>query len=153
MKAATLISSLFTYVSDKLDSTADLIENIPFLGEYLSSPFYFLADIFDSISDAFLDISDWMDESIDAFNGLPDWTDVLTALRGHFEVLRYSVADLIALIIEKLPDLPDWLPGSLEEFIELIIENLPDIPTIEDIINWVAEAFESILDKLFEEGK
>ena len=147
------IASLFEKIASKFDEVADKIDGIPLFGDYLALPFYSLSTLFQSLSNNFEGFSDWTDtigdiiggkvgevlnllnvlrgEFVDAFNTLPSFEDLIKLLEEHFEILRLT-------------------PEKLYEWIK---DFLPPIPTIENIIDWVSDSFESILDKLFEEGK
>jgi len=147
------IASIFETIASKCDEVADRIEDIPLLGDYLALPFYSFETQFQFVSDNLENFSDWTDtigdiiggevgkflnmlnilrnEFIDVFNGLPTFEELIGFLEERFEILTKTPEQLV-----------DWIKDFL-----------PPIPTIENIVDWVAGAFESILDKLFEEGK
>ena len=147
------ISLGFEVIATTFDEIADSVDGIPLLGGYFAIPFYFIASKIQNLSDNFVNFSDWCDsigevitgevggfinllsnlrgEFVDTFNALPSFEELITFLEGRFEILT------------KTP----------EQVVEWIKEYLPPIPTTENIIEWVSNGFESILDKLFEEGK
>lgn len=147
------IASLFESIASKVDEIADTVDGVPFIGDYLALPFHFISNRFESLVNNFESFSDWCDtigdviggkigkfldllnhlrnEFIDVFNALPTFEELADMLKEHFEILTKT-------------------PETLAEWIK---DYLPYIPTPETIIAWIAEAFEGILDKLFEEDK
>lgn len=147
------IAGLLETIASKFDEIADTVDGVPFIGDYLALPFYFISARFESLVNNFESFSDWCDtigeiiggevgkfldllnhlrnEFIDVFNALPTFEELSDMLQEHFEILTKT-------------------PETLAEWIK---DYLPSIPTLENIIEVVSEAFEAILDKLFEEGK
>jgi len=173
MDALVYISDALEWIATKFDDTAQAIDGIPLIGDYLAAPFYFFADNFQYVSDLFETVDDWWEWLKTSFEALPVWDTVAAQIEATWSILTMSAEDLynwiapyvpslpdwfptslddlIALIEENAPSLPDWFPTSLDDLVALILEKLPPIPTLENIVEWVSNAFESILDKLFEE--
>lgn len=145
------ITALFEIIATIFDEIADSVDGIPIIGDYLAIPFYSTASQFENLVNNFSSFSDWCDtigeiiggeignflillnrlhnDFIDVFNALPSFEELIGFLEEHFEILTMTP----------------------EKFYEWIKDFLPPIPTTENIIEGVSDAFESILDKLFEE--
>ena len=93
-------------------------------------------------------------KNVTSFGGFAKQTNwEVETLKETFDILDKTFDELVEAILERIPEIATWIPGSFEELIDLILEKIPPIPSIDDIITWVSDAFESILDKLFEEGE
>lgn len=151
MDALQYVSDGFEFIADKFDNVAASIDGIPLIGKYLAIPFYFFSDNFQYISDLFLTVNDWWEWLKAEFLALPTFEVLINALEARFNILIKTAQDVYEWIEPYIPEIPDWIPGSFEELINEILDRIPDIPTKEDIINWVSEVFENILDRLFAE--
>lgn len=142
------IKKIVSYIASKFDTTAQRIEDVPIIGRYLAKPFFFFSDSIDLISnylDYVNDAWEWLKKE---FLALPSFEDLLKALEGHYGILTKTPLEIYGTIEVYIPEIP-----SIEDIIERVLSRLPDIPTIETVTLWISDAFETILDKLFEEGK
>ncbi len=82
--------------------------------------------------------------------------DMFMWLKKEFEraydVLLHSWSDVHGLILTYLDTLQDWSQEPWDDFVTKILAALPHIPSIDDVINYVCDRFESILDRIFKEG-
>lgn len=147
------IASLFESIASKVDEVADTIDGIPLIGDYLAIPFFSLSSLFQSLSHNFEGFSDWTDTIGDVIGGeVGKIINLLNVLRNEF-VDAFNTLPSFEELMKLLEDRFEILTLTPEKLYEWIKDYLPPIPTIENIIEWVSEAFESILDKIFEEGK
>lgn len=153
MDALKFVSDTMEWIADKFDNTASFIVDIPLLGKYLASPFYFLADKFEYLSILFLNIEKWFDWLKTSFEALPTWEELVNMLEAQWDILTKTPEEVFKWLQPYLPEIPKWIPTTLEELIDLIKESLPEIPTIETVIEWIGEQFEKVLDIAFKEDK
>ena len=69
-----------------------------------------------------------------------------------WNILLHSWSDVHGLIMTYLDTLQDWSQDPWDGFVTKLLAALPHIPSIDDVIDYVCDRFESILDRLFEEG-
>jgi len=167
------ISDGFEWIGDKFVDIAETIDGVPFIGAYLAYPFLLIGNKFNTVSDSFTDASAWADETIDAYNRLPDWNDLELWLKSIWEafgkttvefvewiaseaeekwgVLTSTAAEFVEWIASEAEAKWEVLTSTIQEIVDTVIEALPPIPSKDDIIEWVAEKFEVILDGVFME--
>lgn len=161
------LAAPFYYLADKFQYVADMFDYVDDWWEWLKASFEALP-VWDTVAaqieatwsivtKTWLDVTDYVDAKIAEIEvpDLPSWQDIFDHIKGMcvsaWDVLEHSWSDIEALIPTWDDLKPDWFPTSLDALVDLVKDKLPLIPTVDNIIEWVSDAFESILDRLFKE--
>ena len=131
------LTAIYNWYTDRADWLKDAL--VPYL-----KPF----------NDWLAEKDDWLEQRLTQLDlTLPEW-------------LPTSMRDFEQLILSLVPPLPSWLPTSYSSFVALVTDIVDDIFNLpadldawldekleslkDKVINWVAEEFFTILDKVFE---
>lgn len=147
------ISELFVTVDDWWEWLKEAFLALPTWDDVIAA----LKATFPIIEKTWSDIEDLIVAKLNELElpELPTWSEIF----DHIEDMCVSTWDILAHTWSDIEDLiptwddlkPAWFPTSLDELVTLIMDKLPPIPTVDNIIEWVSDAFESILDRLFRE--
>lgn len=145
------IAALFETIATKVDEIADKVDGVPLIGDYLGLQFYFIASRIENLVNNFEEFSDWCDTIGDIIGGeVGKFLNLLNVLRNEF-IDIFNALPSFDELLKHLEERFEILTKTPEQLSEWIKDYLPYIPTPETIIAWVSEAFEVILDILFEE--
>lgn len=144
----------FGNIEDKFDDVADDIEEVPYVGVNLASPFRGIAVFFRNLETASGNASDWVDEIIEDVSDLTD--DVLTwisELWGETDLIWTKIGTIPVLTIEVIRDwVTPWITtakeaveATLEAAVEVINNRISIINDNLSILNeWIENAADAI---------
>ena len=115
-------------------------------------------DVITTILDTPGDMFSWIRREIErAYSILSETKDsiidaTVSSMIATYNILSHTWENIHELVLDYLDTLQDWSQDPWDDFVTKILAALPHIPSIDDVINYVGDRFESILDRLFKEG-
>lgn len=147
------------YYTDHISSWADGIDDR--IGDILSwyDIYYKIKAYFPIVEKTWYDITNYVRTEISKIDlpYVPSYSEIFAHIKAMcvsaWNILSHSWSDVHGLVMTYLDTLQDWSQESWSTFMARILAALPHIPSIDDVINYVCDRFESILDRLFKEGE